>query len=92
MNPAGQPAGQPAQPRAVGSGRLWAELWEALGELWERLYTKTPDQPHQRPLCYVRNVGLRYVGEVFVDVLNVLYMFKYTSLLIEKMYRLQSYS
>ncbi len=29
-----------------------AELWEALGELWEVPYTKTPDQPPQRTLCY----------------------------------------
>ncbi len=33
MNPAGQPAGQLAQPRAVGSGRLWAELWEGQGDI-----------------------------------------------------------
>ena len=34
MNPAGQPAGQPAQPRAVGSGRLWAELHCVLRRFW----------------------------------------------------------
>ncbi len=40
-------------------GEIWealAELREALGELWEGLYTKTPDQPPQRPLCYEASI------------------------------------
>ena len=55
MNPAGQPAGQPAQPRAVGSGRHWVELREALGELWEGLYIQK--LPINRPSGRYVNIG-----------------------------------
>ena len=54
-----------------GLGQLWealAELREALGELWEGLeelggsiYVQTPDQPHQRLLCYNKSNTLSLI-------------------------------